>query len=233
MAYVPDWERLSDVLKRVTEAGVSEIEAKLDISRAVADRKIRGRLTVAMEADIVATWHQMVTKAQGLGTGPNHVADPVECFEGGNIDVPRHLIASDFDWKDSRPLKPWPIRPRNGRFNEWRAFSRPALRIELSVADVRNVLCCAQTAAITEIKKPKRGRPAEYNWEGVKVRLVTYVSQNGPMQTQDELMQKCADFASELHSRKSTPSDKTIREAIKTHGLDIAAGFAPGKSPGK
>jgi hypothetical protein len=47
------------------------------------------------------------------------------------------------------------------------------------------------------------------------------------------LMQKCSDFAHDLHPKKRTPSDKTIREAIKTHALDIAASFSPGKSPGK
>jgi len=87
--------------------------------------------------------------------------------------------------------------------------------------------------APVRLKKPKRGRPAEYNWDGVKARLSDHISQHGPMQTLDELMQKCADFAHDLHPKKSTPSDKTIREAIKTHALDIAASFSPGKSPGK
>jgi hypothetical protein len=232
MAYVPDWERLSDALKRVVAAGVSEDEGKLDISRAIADRKIRARLTVAIEPDALTTWHQAVAKAQGLVTGSNHIGDPVDYFEGGNIDVPRYLIAGDFDWQDSRPLKSWPVRPRGGRFNEWRAFSRPALRIELRAADVRKVLCGEQTPAATEIKRPKRGRPPEYNWDGVKTRIAAYVSRYGPMQTLTELLQKCSDFASELHGRKSTPDDKTVRDAIKTHGLDIAAGLAPGNSPG-
>ena len=232
MAYVPDWERLSDVLKRVVAAGVSKDEGKLDISRAIAERKIRARLTVAIEADALTTWRQTVAKAQGLVAGADHAADPVDYFEGGNIDVPRQLLADDFDWNDSRPLKPWPIRPRDARLNEWRAFSRPALRIELRVADVRNVLCSAHPAAITDIKRPKRGRPAEYNWDGVKAHIAAYVSQYGPMQTLTELLQKCSDFASDLHAQKRTPDDKTVRDAIKTHGLDIAAGLAPGNSPG-
>jgi hypothetical protein len=79
------------------------------------------------------------------------------------------------------------------------------------------------------LKKSKPGRPAEYNWDGVKAQLRTYVSKDGPVQTQGELLQKCAEFACDLHPAKSTPNDKTIREAIKTHALDVAAGFAPGK----
>ena len=77
----------------------------------------------------------------------------------------------------------------------------------------------------------KRGRPAEYNWVGVKAKLKIYVSTNGPIQTRVELIQKCADFAYELHpgKKKKTPDDKTIREAIKTHALDAAVGLDPGK----
>ncbi len=79
------------------------------------------------------------------------------------------------------------------------------------------------------LKKSKRGRPPEYNWNGVKALLETYVSGHGPVQTIGELLQKCADFAFELHPGKSTPDDKTIREAIKTHALAAAAGLDPGK----
>ncbi len=76
------------------------------------------------------------------------------------------------------------------------------------------------------LKKAGRGRPAEYNWEGVKAKLADYVSKHGPMQTSDELLQKCEDFASDLHPENKTPSDKTIREAIMKHALDVAAGVS-------
>jgi hypothetical protein len=249
MTYVPDWERLSDALKRVMAAGVSEDDAKSDISGAIADRKIRVRLKVAMEADVVTTWHQMVEGAQGLGPGPNHFADPVETFVDGNVEVPQHLIAGDFDWKDSRPDYPWRIRPRDARLNEWRQFSRPALLIELRIADVEKVLCGAPipavfvkkpkrdgvpNPAVIQLKKPRRGRPPEYNWDGVSVLLASYAADNGSIETQEELLQKCGDFARDLDPRdpKNTPDDKTIREAIKTYRLDLAA-VAPGNSPRK
>src|SRR5262249_38489331 len=55
--------------------------------------------------------------------------------------------------------------------------------------------------SLARLKKPKRGRPAEYNWSGVKSRLADYVSQHGPVRTSDELLQKCEEFASELHPK--------------------------------
>jgi hypothetical protein len=137
MARVPKWERLSDVLKRVMTAGVSEDEAKSDISGAIADKEIRGvLLTVAVEPDVFAAHRQLVAKVQRLGSDPRHSADSVECFEGANVKVPDHLTPDDFDWQNSRPLQPWRVRPRGGRRDEWQSFSRPALRIELRTADV-------------------------------------------------------------------------------------------------
>ena len=80
-------------------------------------------------------------------------------------------------------------------------------------------------------KTKKRGRPAEYNWPGVGEALLKgYKSKHGPMKTADELLQKCADFAGDLHPRGKTPNDKTIREAIVTHALHVAAGCVWGNS---
>jgi hypothetical protein len=80
-----------------------------------------------------------------------------------------------------------------------------------------------------QLKSSKRGRPAEYNWPGVKTKLEAYVSKNGPVKTLGELIQKSADFAHELHPCKNTPNDATTRSAIKTYGLAAAARFDPGK----
>jgi hypothetical protein len=79
--------------------------------------------------------------------------------------------------------------------------------------------------APTRLKKPKRGRPAEYNWSGVESQLAAYALQHGAVQTSNELLQKCADFATDLHPSRRTPSDKTIREAVNRHQLDLAAGM--------
>jgi hypothetical protein len=84
-------------------------------------------------------------------------------------------------------------------------------------------------SAKSKLQKTKPGRPAEYNWPGVKQRLTEYASKHGPIETLDELLQKCGEFASELHPKGNEPDDKTIREAIKTHKLEAAARSAPGK----
>jgi hypothetical protein len=86
-----------------------------------------------------------------------------------------------------------------------------------------------QFAGAAQLKKPKRGRPAEYNWVGVKSKLRTHVKQHGPVQILDDLLQMCSDFASELHPEGKTPDLSTIRAAIKKHGLDVVAGMGRGK----
>jgi hypothetical protein len=78
-------------------------------------------------------------------------------------------------------------------------------------------------------KKSKLGKPPEFNWVGVRAKLATYKSEHGPARTTNELLQKCSDFACELHPAGKTPADKTIRDAIKTHALAAAAGLDRGK----
>ena len=67
MAYVPDWERLTDALKRVKVAGVSEDVAKIGITQAIADQKIRVQLTIAPgSADIFGTSAVRTSKFQNV-----------------------------------------------------------------------------------------------------------------------------------------------------------------------
>lgn len=219
MAYTPDWEPLADAFKRVVATGVPEDEAKRGISRAIADGKIRVQVTIAERTSDIA------------GT-----------LTGANVKPPPHLMPDDFDWQSSCPLKSWPTGPREWKSDERPSFpwrNRPIASLEVRTADVTALIETGSTkltrdevSPLAEIKKPKRGRPPEYNWDGVKSRLTAYASQHGPVQTFEELMQKIADFASDLHPKRKTPSDKTMRDAIAAHELNIAAGFAPGKSPG-
>jgi hypothetical protein len=120
VAYTPDWERLADALKRVIATGVSEDEAKLDLCHAVADRKIDVRVRIA------ATDYAMRGRV---------------CSDG-NVVVPAHLSPGDLDWVQSRPFAQWPIGPRPGEhYFGFTWENRPLDLIELSTADVIEVLC--------------------------------------------------------------------------------------------
>jgi hypothetical protein len=57
--------------------------------------------------------------------------------------VPPHLRTTDLDWAQSRPLKEWFIGPQRGQHYYWNGGDRPISLIELSTADVRDVLCNA------------------------------------------------------------------------------------------
>src|SRR5262245_41223550 len=104
MTYVQEWQRLSSAIKLLTAAGYRTRAARRDLCNLIADGKVRVRLTVAQ------------------GT-----SDIFGVFRGANIKVPDHLAPKDIDWKNSRPIKPWLIGPRNRvderHFFSWR--SRP------------------------------------------------------------------------------------------------------------
>jgi hypothetical protein len=119
VAYTRDWELIADALKRVMATGVSEDEAKTDLCGAVADGKIALRVRIATSGQL---------------------------FTGGNVSVPPQLTPGDLDWAQSRPLGPWPIGPRRGEHYSWiRGWeNRPIDLIELSTADVVEILCCAE-----------------------------------------------------------------------------------------
>jgi hypothetical protein len=123
--YIPDWERLIDAVKRVMATGVTEAGAKFDLCRAISDRKIRVRFLVA--------------KSDGPGLVGERIVNEVRL--GSDAEVPLHLKPDDFEWRQSRPVKPWfenrrraIIEPQNWHL-DW---------IELFRADVTNVLCSSK-----------------------------------------------------------------------------------------
>ena len=105
-------------------------------------------------------------------------------------------------------------------FDRWAAKHR----LEDNPARFRGI-----EAVTTRLEKPSLGRPPDYDWPGVEKLLKDYASQNGPIKNLNELLQKCGDFASELHPVHKTPDDKTIRTAIEKYSLDKAAGSSRGK----
>ena len=121
MAYVSDWESLSDAAKRVMAAsGLPKDEVQRDICRAIADEAIQFRAK--------PRWHP-------LGRlGPQSTILHTKDFQ-----LRTGIHPEDLDWENSRSLKPWMVR-RSAPvyFGEWELE-----RIELFVPDVIRVFCRA------------------------------------------------------------------------------------------
>jgi hypothetical protein len=232
MAYIPEWERLPSVLTRVMDGGSSRRQAKTDICTALADGKIGVRPSLELVKQTIVH-HEMAHRfareimkfVHDLREGINLYPEPWELHRP--FCIPNDLQPQHLDWRNSRFKSHLAI--------QLRPDLAPALlwlvSIELASANVTEVLLKGgnhppnSKGPVTRValRKPKRGRPPEYAWAAVKARLAEYASIHGPIQTTEELLQKCADFASAFHSTRKTPSDKTIREAIRTHGLDRPA----------
>jgi hypothetical protein len=111
--YIRDWERLSDVLKRVIATGVPEDKAKRDVCNALADRKIRIRIYF-----VVSPTNLEWFSGQGFSPYQVHYVKPDE--------IPPRIMPRDFDWSQSRVVKPWPkVRSPAGSFlGHWRPVER-------------------------------------------------------------------------------------------------------------
>ena len=134
MAYTPDWEPLADALQRIVATGVTEDEAKKDISLALGDQKIRVQVIIA------DTEVGMRGESRSVG-----------------VFVPPNLTPDDFDWVLSRPLKPWLIGPASVTehyFSVSGTESRRIALIKLFRADVTKVLCGGERANNNFEKKP-------------------------------------------------------------------------------
>jgi hypothetical protein len=123
MAYVPQWERLADALKRVVAAGVAEEEAKADICNAIADRNIRVRFLTSK------IW------AEGKPGGSIGFAETT--CDGSEVDIPATLRPADFDWRISRQVDSWRKRGPDA----WTVlYFENVNRMELYAPDVTRVL---------------------------------------------------------------------------------------------
>ena len=171
MVHVPDWERLADALKRVAATGITENEAKVAICGAISDRNITVRLFIGRfeRADIflLEGWERDVPPSRTLrdfalwqsaltGLPPRQPS----------LMIPRHdvlskrlktplIVPGDFDWLESRPLKPW--RDAQGLFSlfDWRGD-----RIEICSADVTRVLIAPRSVASKKVREPSGKRAA-------------------------------------------------------------------------
>jgi hypothetical protein len=181
MVEVPEWERLADALKRVVASGVTEGEAKAAICNAIADRSVTVRLFVGNieGADIflLEGWERDVPPSR---TPPNFAlwesALTGRPPRQPSLMIPRHNVSSkrqhtplivpgDFDWQESRPLKPWRDPQGSFTFFDWHCD-----RLELCSADVTRVLIAPRSGVhgrpkkrsakkIATAKRPKRKSP--------------------------------------------------------------------------
>jgi hypothetical protein len=166
-AYIRDWERLSDALKRVMATGIPEDEAKSAICNAIADQKIRVRIYFLVSP----------TTVEGLS---RRQLSPREVRYVRGHEIPPRLKSDDFDWSQSRVRKPWPkVRSPAGSFlGHWLPIERshhtpndlspqsltsPRLqhpsywhRVELFRPDVTKVLIAARAhKALSVGKRPR------------------------------------------------------------------------------
>jgi len=118
MPYTSKWEQLSEATARVMAArGLSEAEARAEICSAMADGVINFR------AKLLEHWSKPISSGAVLGR---------EGFEMMN-----EIHPEDFDWRESRPIKPWIVR--QGRHNPSGLWKLKW--IELAKADVTNAFC--------------------------------------------------------------------------------------------
>lgn len=135
MSYVPAWQRLADAVETVMAcAGRSREAAQTDICLAIADRTVKIRGKPGRHTIRSFRWNDVL--------------------EGKDFKIPPNIKPADFDWENSRPVSPWPVRREvtgiPGLWNvEW---------IEVFRADVTDVLC---TAAPGEPAVPASSNPSK------------------------------------------------------------------------
>jgi hypothetical protein len=204
--YVPDWEPLANALKRVMDGGPAEQQARVDICNAVADRKIGVRVLLAASA------------RDGAG----------QRFSGGNLRVPERLVPDDFDWDQSRPLKPWPTGPTDPEqiVALWSWMPRPIELLELSTGDVIDVLCNLRPPAAPasiEYREPtgseppgrlnRGGRPAKFQWDDIWFRIMRYLHEKGFPEHQAEMVVAIQELCRDADLGE--PDESTLKPKVR------------------
>jgi hypothetical protein len=212
MGYISRWELLPAACEQVmTAAGLARDEAQKDIGQMVADGVVEIRVKLREHA-----------------TRPMRSS---EVLDGKVFDIPTPLKPEDFDWEQSRPLKPWFVRRG--------AYSLPGFwhiaRIELCRSDVTNALSTAappgepSAHAGGEARAASRSGPAlESNAVGLE-----HVSSSrrgpgaaGPARRRGARPQKfeqtCAAMRDDLQQGRRTPAELTTmleKNLAETYGV--------------
>jgi hypothetical protein len=187
VAYTPDWEQLAAAISRLRAIGVSEEQARLDLCGALADRKLGVRVRV----------------------------EGGRLFANGNVGVPSHLHPDDFDWKRSRPLSHWLIGPQLGEHYSWQSGwqKHPIDLIEVSTADVLDVLCDAVRESSADVRQVK-GQQRRPKLDAVHVAINDLYPDGVPDPVRLPNKELCRHVVRQLHEMKlSKVSDSTILRA--------------------
>jgi len=192
MAYVPDWERLPEVLKRVMAAGLPKDEAQVDICRAISDRKIALRFQIT----------------------PSPY--PMRVVDVSQVHVPIDLGPGDFDWEKSCLERTWRSRAVD---IDILLSSEHAKYIELFRPDVTNVLIAGTGDSVSAgngarahaQRPPEKSRPAIERAR----RVIEELYPNGlPDQATEPNVSLCRRVSAKLKdARLPAVSDDTILRA--------------------
>jgi hypothetical protein len=177
--WTPEWESLADALERATNGGTSRDVAKQRICTDIAQDQISLRPYVA--SDIPGK-------------------PPVLLSNRGSYRKPSFLVPGDFDWKNSRPMRPWPVN-RTGSEYDWE--EKDIKFLELKTDEVIDRLCRASdSATAAKIGEPSdsvasggnnvalaqnaqqnpnhgRGALPKYDWKGARCEFFRLMDHHG------------------------------------------------------
>jgi hypothetical protein len=134
--YESDWEGLPDAVERIiTSGGASREQAQADLCHAISDGQIRLRCQLDKHADRPQTSTSVVSASQ--------------------FEIPTKLEPGDFDWQESRPIAPWPLR----EFDRHQPGRWCLKWIKLSRVDVTTILLQRSDAAPPNVGSEPIGPP--------------------------------------------------------------------------
>jgi hypothetical protein len=189
---------------RVTATGLRGDEAKTDLCHAVADGKIRVRLTVDAHAPLIGG----------------------RVLSGDNISVPLRLTPDDFDWVNSRPCKRWSVGPNGPQHYShpwWDWQTQPIDLIELATADVQNIFGLPRplskrgvAAYDTSPKKRTSGRKSSFATP-IRQAVFALMGYHGDLSDDDPQWSKQADVEKAVCAKlgdQAPRAESTIREHV-------------------
>jgi hypothetical protein len=183
------WVRLSDALTAVMSAGLTESDAKQLICNGIADLAIAIQLGLRKHSTRSTTAHG-------------------KRLSGADMEIPAYLQSQDFDFENSRPIKPWAVaREKIAHLAGYWIIDW----IELSRADLTNL---TNATKCPNERPPQRRRKTQAAREAAR-RAIIALYPNGVSdqitESNGKLCQRVGAKLKELKLRSA--SDDTILRA--------------------